>query len=295
VIVACLALWAAPAPTLPLDSTSIVMLGTGMPAANPAAEGPATAVVVGTRVFLFDAGTGVERRLAAAHLPTSGPTATFITHLHSDHTLGLPDLILTSWVARRNRPLPLYGPAGLRHMVDNIMAAWSEDIDIRLHGLEHESPTGYQVDVHEITPGVVYDSGGVRVTAIAVQHGDWKKAYAYRIDTPDRHIVISGDTRPSEALVAAARGVDVLIHEVYPASQLAPEARPGGSDWPRYMHDFHTSDVELGQIANRAHPGMLILYHVVNRGRASDDDMIAAIRRSGYTGRVVVARDLDRY
>ncbi len=179
-------------------------------------------------------------------------------------------------------------------MVADIMAAWSEDIAIRLHGLEHESPTGYQVDVHEIKPGVVYDSGGVTVTAIPVLHGDWKEAYAYRIDTPDRHILISGDTRPSEALVKGAQGVDVLIHEVYPASRVAPEQRPGGNDWPEYLRQFHTSDVELGKIAAEVHPKLLILYHIVRMG-ATDSELVAGIRRGGYTGRVDVARDLQHY
>ncbi|HEY3933815.1 MAG TPA: MBL fold metallo-hydrolase [Gemmatimonadales bacterium] len=276
------------------DSTTVVLLGTGTPSPDPAAFGPSTAVVVGSRVFLFDAGVGVERRLAAAHLPASGPTATFITHLHSDHTLGLPDLILTSWIARRRVPLQLYGPHGLKRMVDDILDAWSEDIAIRVNGLEHELPDVYRAQVHEIVPGVVYDSGGVRVTAIPVRHGDWKEAYGYRIDTPTRSIVLSGDTRPDDSLDAASRHVDVLIHEVYPASRVAAEARPGGADWPAYLRAFHTSDVELGAIAARAQPRLLILNHIVRMG-ASDSELIAGIRRGGYRGKVVVGRDLDRY
>jgi len=276
------------------DSTTIVLLGTGGPRPNPAASGPATAVVVGRRVFLFDAGPGVERRLSAAGLPIDGVTAVFITHLHSDHTLGLPDLIFTSWVMGRRRPLQMYGPHGLRAMADHIVAAWSEDIAIRTDGLEHETPGGYRVAVHEITPGVVYDSGGVKVTAIPVLHGSWKESFGYRIDTPDRAIVISGDTRPSPALEAAARGVDVLIHEVYPESEVAPENRPGGADWPRYLRAFHTSDIELGRLAATAGPKLLILYHVV-RGIVADAELIAAMRKAGFQGRVVIGKDLERY
>ena len=212
----------------PADSAVVILLGTGTPRPDPDASGAATAVVVGSRTFLFDAGPGVELRLSAAGLPINGPTAVFITHLHSDHTLGLPDLIFTSWVMGRARPMPIYGPHGLAAMVDDIDAAWSEDIAIRTDGLEHETAGGYRTTVHEIAPGVVYDSGGVKVTAIPVLHGDWKEAYGYRIDTPTRSIVISGDTRPCPALADAARGVDILIHEVYPAAKLAPEQRPGG-------------------------------------------------------------------
>lgn len=282
---------AKPAP----ERTVIVLLGTGMPRPDPESSGPATAIIVGSRTFLFDAGPGVERRLAAAGLPIDGPTAVFITHLHSDHTLGLPDLILTSWVMGRTRPMPLYGPHGLGAMVDHILAAWREDIAIRTDGLEHEVAGGYRVAVHEIAPGVVYDSGGVRVTAIPVLHGEWREAYGYRIDTPTRSIVISGDTRPSLALTDAARGVDVLIHEVYPAARLAVERRPGGDDWPRYMRASHTSDVELGRLAATARPKLLILVHVVGRLGATDADMIAAIRQGGFAGPVVVGKDLSRY
>jgi len=149
------------------DSTTLVLLGTGTPRPTPDKMGPATAVVVGKRVFLFDAGVGVERRLAGAQLPTNGVTAAFITHLHSDHVLGLPDLIFSSWIFGRSKPFGLYGPPGLRDMVNHFYAALREDIRIRTTGLEHETPGGYRVTVHEIQPGVVYDSGGVRVRAFA--------------------------------------------------------------------------------------------------------------------------------
>ena len=285
---------ARPARPRAADTTSIVLLGTGTPRPDPAAAGAATAVVVGHRVFLFDAGPGIERRLNAAGLPINGVSALFVTHLHSDHTLGLPDLILTSWVMGRRTPLQAYGPHGLKSMVDHIIAAWSQDIAIRTDGLEHETAGGYRVAVHEIRPGVVYDSDGVRVTAIPVLHGSWKEAYGYRIDTPDRHIVISGDTRPSPALADAARGVDALIHEAYAESRLAAENRPGGADWPRYMRAFHTSAVELGRLAAGANPRLLIVDHTMRMG-ATDSEIVAGIRRGGFRGRVVIGQDLDRY
>jgi ribonuclease BN (tRNA processing enzyme) len=277
-----------------IDSTIVVLLGTGMPRPDPAASGPATAIVVGQRVFLVDAGPGVERQLAAAHLTITGPEATFITHLHSDHTLGYPDLILTSWVMGRQKPLAVFGPPGLKKMTDELLAAYAEDIQIRTEGLEHESRGGYRVHVHEIGQGVVYDSAGIRVTAIAVPHGSWHWAFGYRFDTPGRTIVVSGDTRPSEALAEAARGVDVLVHEVYPASSVSPEARPGGQDWPRYMREFHTSDSELGALAARAAPKLLVLTHIIRHG-ASDSTLVAGVRLGGYTGPVAVGHDLEHY
>jgi ribonuclease BN (tRNA processing enzyme) len=264
------------------QSTQVILLGTGTPYPDPAASGPATAVVVNGRVFLFDAGAGVMRRLKAANLPINGPEALFITHLHSDHTLGYADLMLTSWVMRRRAPFPVFGPTGLQRMTNHLLAAYAEDIRIRTNGLEHE------------VAGVVYEKAGVRVTAIAVQHGAWKNAFGYRIDTADRSIVISGDTRPSEALVKAARGVDILIHEVYSASRLAAEDRPGGKDWPRYCRAYHTSDVELGHLAERIQPKLLILDHLVRLG-ASDEELLAGVRAGGYSGRVVIGKDLESY
>src|SRR5215510_6088925 len=145
--------------------TQIVLLGTGTPYPDPHASGPATAVVVGNRVFLFDAGAGVMRQINAAAFPLTGPEATFITHLHSDHTLGYPDLILTSWIMRRQKPLEVFGPPGLRRMTDHLLGAFSEDIDIRTRGLEREVADYLRVNVHEIQPGIVFDREGVRVTA----------------------------------------------------------------------------------------------------------------------------------
>lgn len=275
-------------------ATEVILLGTGTPYPDPSASGPATAVVVGGRVFLFDAGPGVMRRLKAANLPINGPEALFITHLHSDHTLGYPDLILTSWVMRRRAPFAVYGPRGLQRMTDHLLAAYSEDIQVRTDGLEQEVAGGYRVDVHEIREGVVYEKDGVRVSAILVEHGAWQSAFAYRIDTSDRSILISGDTRPSEALVRAAAGVDILIHEVYSASHLKPEDRPGGKDWPRYCHEYHTSDVELGALAARIKPKLLILDHIIRMG-ASDEELLAGVRAGGYNGKVVIGKDLEKF
>ncbi|HEY4219132.1 MAG TPA: MBL fold metallo-hydrolase [Gemmatimonadaceae bacterium] len=280
-------------PRPPADSTTVILLGTGMPRPDPDASGPSTAVVVGSRVFLFDAGAGVMRRIAAAKLPINGVTALFFTHLHSDHTLGYPDVIFTTWVMGRKTPMQTYGPRGLKSMTDHIIAAWSIDEDVRTNGLEHETPNGYAVNVHEIRAGVVYDSGGVRITAFPVLHGTID-AFGYRIDTPTRSVVISGDTRPSPALLAASRNVDVLVHEVYSAAKLQPEKRPGGDDWPTYMHQFHTSDVELGKLAANAKPKLLLLTHILRTG-ATDAELIKGVRAGGFNGRVEVGRDLGRY
>jgi ribonuclease BN (tRNA processing enzyme) len=275
------------------ESTTVVLLGTGMPRPDPNASGPATAVVVGKRLFLVDAGPGLMRQLAAAQLPIDGVTALFVTHLHSDHTLGYPDLIFTSWVMGRKDPLHAYGPHGFKQMTDHLVAAYSEDIKVRTEGLEHQTPDGFRVNANEIEPGVIYAADGVRVQAMEVAHGSWEKAFAFRIDTPSRSVVVSGDTRPHEGLVRLASGVDVLVHEVYASSKLRPESRLGGEDWPRYMQEYHTSDVELGSLASRIKPELLVLSHIIRMG-ASDEELLAGVRAGGFTGRVVVGRDLDR-
>jgi ribonuclease BN (tRNA processing enzyme) len=277
------------------DSAVVITLGTGTPVPNPERSGPATAVVVGRRVFLFDAGAGVMRRMAAAGLPIDGTlTTAFISHLHSDHTLGLPDLVLTSWVMGRSLPMRLHGPPGLRRMMDHLLAAWAEDTVVRVTGLERGRPGGYRVDARETTGGVVYDSAGVTVTAIRVPHGEWEHAFAYRVDARGRSIVISGDTRPSDALERAGSGVDVLVHEVYPETRIATENRPGGELWPRYLREVHTSDVELGKLAAGAKPGLLLLTHVLFMG-AGEQEVLDGVRRGGFTGRVAFAKDLTRY
>ena len=274
--------------------TKIILLGTGTPYPDPHAAGPATAIVVGKRVFLFDVGAGVTRQINAASLPLTGPEATFITHLHSDHTLGYADLILTSWIMRRQSPLEVYGPIGLKRMTSHLMAAYSEDIKIRTRGLEREVPAWLRVNVHEIRTGIVYDRDGVRIAAISVPHGSWRYAYAYRIDTPDRSIVISGDTKPSPALIAAAKDVDVLIHEVYLSTNLKPEDRPGGQYWPQYMREFHTSETELGSVASKSNCKMLLLTHIIRFG-GTDEQLLSGIRAGGYSGAVVVGKDLGSY
>ena len=277
----------------PNKETQVILLGTGTPYPDPAASGPATAVVSNGQFLLFDAGAGVMRRINAAGLPISGPKALFITHLHSDHTFGYAELILTTWMMRRTAPIKVYGPPGLRRMTEHLLAAFAEDIRIRTEGLEREIPGAYKVDVQEVKPGLVYDVGGVKVTAFPVQHGSWKTAYGYRVDA-DRSIVISGDARPSDSLVAASKGVDVLVHEVYCGSRVEKEDRPGGEFWPQYMKEFHTSDVELGALAERVKPRLLVLTHVIREG-ASDEELLAGIRKGGFAGAAVVGKDLDRY
>lgn len=272
----------------------LVVLGSGVPVPDPARMGPAYAVVLGERTFLFDAGAGVMRRAAEAGLAIDGFTHVFLTHLHSDHTLGLPDVIYTTWVMGRRRAMPVSGPPGTQQLVEHLALAWREDVQVRTDGLERGQPGGERVTVRETAGGVVYDSAGVRITAVPVPHGEWPVAFAYVIELPGRRLVLSGDTRASTALEDAARGADVLVHETYPLVRLRPEDRPGGDEWPAYMRSVHTSDEEVGAMAARAGVKQLVLSHVVWMG-GTDAELEAGVRRGGYRGPVRVARDLEVY
>ena len=271
------------------------MLGTGTPNADPDRSGTAIAIIVDDTPYLIDCGPGVVRRAAAARrqgieaLRPSNLKHLFITHLHTDHTVGYPDLIFTPWVLGRDSPLRVYGPSGTKTMTDHLLAAYDEDIHIRIDGLEPANTEGYKVDVTEIQPGVIYRDSRITVKAFGVRHGSWKHAFGFRFETPDRVIVISGDTAPSPALIDAARGCDVLLHEVY--SQAGFDTRP--PVWQRYHASFHTSTEELAIIAQEAKPGLLILYHQLFWG-ATDRDLLHEIY-DGYTGRVVSGSDLDVY
>lgn len=277
------------------QETKLVVLGTGTPNADPERSGPALAVVRGTRSYLIDAGPGIVRRASAAAtrhnmtaLEAPQLRTLFLTHLHSDHTVGLPDVILSAWTLERDVPLVVYGPPGTKAMIEHLHAAYAADIRNRIDGLEPANTEGWKVTVHEIAPGLVLDDGNVRVTAFAVPHGDWDVAFGYRFDAPDRSIVISGDTRASDAVVTACNGCDLLVHEVYSAERF--RTRP--LEWQRYHKNAHTSTDELAALATRARPAQLLLYHQLYWG-TDDVGLLAELRRAGFSGRARSARDLE--
>lgn len=276
-------------------SSRVVMLGTGTPNADPDRSGPCVAIVANEKAYLVDCGAGVVRRAAAAErngLAALAPARlgiVFITHLHSDHTVGLPDLALTPWVLGRAEPLEVHGPPGTRAMAEHVLAAWGEDIRVRREGLEPGTTEGWRMRAHEIAAGPCFRDANVAVTAIPVPHANWPHALAYRFETGDRTIVVSGDTRPCEELARACEGCDLLVHEVYSAERFA--TRP--PEWQRYHADAHTSTVELAALASRVRPRLLVLYHQLFWG-ADDAGLVAEVRR-GYDGPVVSGRDLEVY
>jgi ribonuclease BN (tRNA processing enzyme) len=290
------ALLAACSPPPPATDAKVVVLGTGNPNPDPLRSGPAVAVIAHGKVYLVDAGPGLVRRAEAARkagvaeLKSEALNRVFLTHLHSDHTVGLPDLMLSPWVLDRSDPLTVYGPPGTAAMVQHLTAAYSADIDNRLHGIEPINRTGWQTRSVEIAPGVVYRGDGMTVTAFAVKHGDWEHAYGYVFQTARRRIVISGDTTPTDEIVRQCNGCDVLVHEVYSSEGF--KTRP--KDWQNYHAHSHTSTTQLAAIARNARPKLLVMYHQLYWGR-SDDDLLREIRAAGYDGAVVSAHDLAVY
>ncbi|MGE0439122.1 MAG: MBL fold metallo-hydrolase [Gemmatimonadales bacterium] len=296
VLIAGVALLAEPA-LLAAQETRVVMLGTGTPNPDPERSGPAVAIVTGGKAYLVDAGPGLVRRAAQAardekiaELQAARLGIVFITHLHSDHTVGLPDLLHTSWVAEREEPLQVFGPPGIEAMMEHLTAAWSEDIAVRTDGSQPHTPNGWKVAATTVQPGVIYRDANVVVEAVPVPHTTWKHAYGYRFTTRDRVIVVSGDTRGTDAIAQACNGCDVLIHEVYSAAGFARRPAP----WQDYHRDSHISTTALAALATKARPGLLLLYHQLYWG-ATDADLIREIRAAGYTGPVESARDLGIY
>lgn len=273
--------------------TRLVMLGTGTPNADPDRFGPSLAIVVNNVPYLVDCGPGVVRRAAAASqkgvagLEAPMLRTLFITHLHSDHTVGLPDFLLTPAVLERKGNARVYGPAGIKKMTAHILAAYREDIDTRISGLEKGDPEAYEVEVHEVRSGIVYKDSNVTVTAFRVEHGSWKEAYGYKFKTPDKTIVVSGDCTFSEELIRNAVGCDILVHEVY--SEEGFSKRP--PKWQAYHSKFHTSSGQLAEIAGRVKPKLLVLTHQLIW--SSTEEKLVEEISSRYDGKVVSAGDLD--
>jgi len=278
----------------PTGGLRAVFLGTGTPIIDPDRSGPAVAIVAGPQAYVVDAGPGIVRRARAAFDRTQMSALRavslkylFLTHLHSDHTLGYPDLIFSPAVVGRPGPLEVFGPKGTKDMTDHLMAAWKKDMDVRLNGLEHGNANAYKVNVNEIKPGVVYQDANVTVKAFLVKHATWDEAFGYRFETPARSIVVSGDTSPARSVADACNGCDVLVHEVYCD---LPAGRAAGA----YYQAAHTSASELAQIAQQAKPKLLVLYHQLYLGGCNDDTLLQQVEKA-YRGAVVSAKDFDIY
>ena len=295
--------------------TKVVLLGTGTPIPDPDRSGPATAIVVDDRAYLIDFGPGIVRRAEAAALKREIPAVepgnlkvAFVTHLHSDHTAGYSDLILGGWTSGRSVPLEVYGPTGLQSMTEHLLQAYRVDIETRTNpeGNQRRFPNGSKVNAHEIKSGLIYKDDKITVTAFATKHA--MESYGYRFETPDRTIVISGDTNPVDATITACNGCDVLIHEAQPLELLAklPESMQS------FDAKYHTTTEQLAELAAKAKPKLLVIYHTVSfppgiapprllSPKAVADALYASPEMlqkeigSRYSGKFAIGGDLDVY
>jgi len=278
------------------DPLKVTLLGTGTPTPRVSNFSAATLVEAGPEKLLFDFGRGSTMRLFQKQIPLGALTAHFITHLHSDHLVGLPDMWLSGWLgtpwASRKTPMVVFGPKGTVAMAENLTKAFAEDIRIRLDD-EHLPPEGIAFDAHDIVAGPVYEKNGVKVTAIEVNHGDKiKPSFGYVVEYQGKRVVLSGDTKYDERIAAAAKSADLLIHEVCVIDPALREKFPSYKDI-----DAHpTSPEEAGQIFSAARPKLvvysLIVYTTVKPVPDVPEDLLVARTRAAYDGPLLVGRDL---
>lgn len=280
------------------DDFSVTLLGTGSPAPSPERFGPSTLVEAGGQRLLFDMGRGVTIRLAQKGIPFGAIDAHFLTHLHSDHVNGLPDLWLTGWIqtpyGSRKTPFTLYGPSGTQKMTAGLWEAFSEDRRIRTED-EHFPLSGIQFDAHDVNPGVVYERNGVVVTTFEVDHGEHvKPAYGYKVTYHGHSVVISGDTRYCVNVERAAKGADLLIHEI----AMFPEKLLEKLPVYKAVYEHHISPEQAGKLFAAARPKLAVYTHVILRGAPNmgiqaptSAELLAATAKT-YDGRVVLGADL---
>lgn len=289
------------------DITKVVMFGTGTPMPDPEHNGPAVGIVVNERIYLVDVGTGIWHGLGREMPRYGGGKAikgfaannikldhVFITHLHSDHTLGLPSLILSPWTLGKITPPDIYGPPGTEEMVKHILEAYRRDIDFRVYSPSRTNNTGWRAVGHDVSePGVVFQDENVKVTAFLTCHSHWPEAYAYRFETPDRVITVSGDTRPCPGMVEAARDVDILIHSVYSEVIRNAFPHPKNPEKTRKVKQISQSSArEVAELAKKVTPSLLVLYHE-QIWTGDPEQNVKEIRDAGYEGKVIASRDRD--
>ena len=276
-------------------STHFFVVGSGTPNPNPERMGSAYLVLANDTPYLFDFGSGVVRRVAALSSEWGGNFSklnvtqleyAFLSHIHSDHTLGLADLIITPWIMGRDKPLKIFGPEAAKDMADHIIKAYQPDIDYRIYGTQPQNDKGYKAIFTSIEEGVIYEDKNIMVTAFLNDHGDLAESYGFLIQTGDKTILISGDTGPSANLLRFGNEVDILVHEVY--SQAGFEKKE--PDWKIYHKAHHTSPSELAKIAKKLNPKTLVLSHILFWG-SSESEILEEIMKY-YDGKVILADDL---
>jgi ribonuclease Z len=270
-------------------SFQVTLLGTGAPAPRMDRFGPSTLVEAGGKKFIFDAGRGAMQRLHQLGIPFGDIDAMFLTHHHSDHVVGFPDLWLTGWIGRpwgrRSAPLEVWGPEGTQQMMEHLPQAFAVDIRVRLRNYP---PEGVKLVAHEIREGVVLEAGGVKISAFEVDHGSEElPAFGYRIDYGGRSVVLSGDTTFNDNLIRHAEGADVLVHEVTAAGGSTPE----NARQLKRIAANHTTPEQAAEVFARVKPRLAVYNHLLLFGSAAPEDLVPATRKK-YAGPLIVGEDL---
>jgi ribonuclease Z len=284
----CLALVGTLAAVSYAQDLKITLLGTGNPRPVMSRFGPSILVEAGNEKLLFDCGRGATQRLYQLNSSFPEITALFLTHLHSDHTVGIPDLWLTGWVMGRSTPLPVWGPEGTKAMMQHLQEAYAFDIHIR-RDVDTKLPgAGAEVIARDIQEGVVYDRTGLKVTAFLVDHGEIKPAFGYRVDYGGHSVTLSGDTRPSENLIKFAQGTDVLIHEVIDPEAFGDTVSTDTKEQRRKIIEHHTTPEQAGIVFTRVKPKLAVYSHIV----PPDVPEVIPHTRKTYAGPLEVGEDL---
>ena len=269
------------------DNLKIVLLGTGVgPPVNLQQFGASTLIEANGVRLLFDCGRGATLRLAQIGVPLGSISRLFLTHLHSDHVIQIPDLLLTGWVGGGRRiPLQVWGPEGTRDMMDGLEQAFAFDIHMRRDVDEKAPSDGIEVLGRDIEQGIVFDQQGIKVTAFLVDHSPVAPVFGYRVDYRDHSVVLSGDTRVSENLIRFAQGVDVLVHEVLDADTVNAWF-PTNSKAAAAILAKHTTPEQAGEVFTRVKPRLAVYSH------APDAERVITQTRKTYTGPLQGAEDM---
>ena len=251
--------------------------------------GPSTLVEAGDQKFVFDAGRGALQRLTQLGVRWQDVQGVFLTHLHSDHVVGFPDLWLTGWliVPGRRVPLHVWGPTGTASMMDHLQQAYQADINVRIAN-DGAASDGAKLVAHEITEGVVYERGGVKITAFEVDHAPIKPAFGFRIDYGGRSVVLSGDTRLSENLIRHAQAVDLLVHEVFVPETLKRAGVP--LERAKNIIAYHVTPEQAGEVFARTKPRLAVYSHICMPNAVAHD--IIGPTRTTYSGSLELGEDL---
>lgn len=270
------------------QSLKVTLLGTGAPRPTMERFGPSILVEAGKEKLLFDCGRGATQRLFQLKVPFGDVTSLFLTHLHSDHIVGIPDLYLTGWIMRRDTRFQVWGPAGTADMMSHLQQAYQFDIHIRRDVDENLPPQGAVVVAKDIEQGVVYQNGDLKVTAFTVDHSPVKPAFGYRVDYAGHSVVLSGDTRYSENLIQFSQAADLLIHEVLDPEAYFASDQFFSPEQKQKVVNHHTTPEQAGKIFSQVKPKLAVYSHIVP---FNAPDLVSHTRKT-YSGPLEVGEDL---